>query len=268
MMLVWRLMVACLMVAAAVAKAEEKSWSTLELGIGGYVTSFGSDLRLDTDLGVRGTELDLEDRLDLEDNLTELRIDLRYRFLPRHRLDLAYYDISRDGESFTNEVLRIGEREFDVGIALQTDLEFKVYKFAYAWSFVHDEVTDIAISLGLHAMDVEFNATGQVLGALDIETESADQVFPLPVVGLHASRRVGKRVTLNLDGEYFGIKINDIDGSLVDLRASVDWQAASNLAVFVGYNWVDFDVDSENDDLPGRVEYQYSALVAGVKLLL
>ena len=267
-MMVWRLVVACLMVAAAGAEAEEKSWPTLELGVGGYISSFGSDLRLDSELGERGSDIDLEDRLDLEEDLTELRVDLRYRFRPRHRFDLAYYDISRKGESVTNEVLQIGDREFDLGVSLQTDLNFKVYKFAYAWSFVHDEVTDVSVSVGLHAMDVEFSTTGQVLGTLEVETESADQIFPLPVLGLHASRRLGERVTLNLDGQYFGIKINDVKGSLADLSASVDWQAANNLAVFVGYNWVDFDVDSEDDDLPGSVEYQYSALVAGIKLLL
>lgn len=265
-MMIRGLVFVSLLCASALAVAEEKPWSTLELGVSGYLASNGSDLRLDSELGDRGTDLDLEDRLDLEDDLTEVRVDLRLRFLPRHRLDFAYYDLSRDGDSVTNETLRIGEREFDIGISLKTRLDFKVFKLAYAFSFIHNDTTDIAVSLGAHAMDVEFNATGQLLGSLDVETESADEVFPLPVVGLHLAQRFGDRFTLNLNGEYFDVEIDDVDGSLVDIGVSLDWKLSKNLGFSVGYNWVDFDVDSKNDAFPGRVEYDYSAVVAGVKL--
>lgn len=257
-----------LLCAGNLAVGEEKPWPTLELGVSGYLASNGSDLRLDSELGDRGSDLDLEDRLDLEDDLTEVRVDLRLRFLPRHRLDFAYYDLSRDGDSVTNEVLRIGEREFDVAVSLQTQLDFKVYKLAYAFSFIHNDTTDIAVSLGAHAMDVEFSATGRLLGSLEVQTESADEVFPLPVVGLHLAQRLGDRFTLSLNGEYFALEIDDVDGSLVDLGASLEWKLAKNIGLSIGYNWVDFDVDSKNDAFPGRVQYDYSAVVVGAKLYL
>ncbi len=250
---------------AASTFGAEDAWPGFELRLGGLVTDFDSELRINNSDGDRGTGADLESELDLDDALEAFRLDLSWRFAPKHSVDFAYYDISRSGRRIIDRELNIGDQTFLIGTNLSTNMKFEVFKLAYAYSFYQTEKTDTSVSLGVHAIDFGFRAKGRLLG-LPVDRQTSDIVLPLPVVGLQYSRRLGGPFTVNADVDLFAIEYGDYKGSLWDVNLTLDVEFTERFGGFLGYNFVDMGVESDDADLLGKLDYQYGALTAGVLL--
>lgn len=243
--------------------AEE--WPSFEFRVGGYITDFDSELRINNSFDVRGSDTDLEDELDIDDGLEKVRLDLRWRFLPHHSIDFAYYDISRDGQRVIDRQLDIGDETYVIGTNLKSELDFEVYKLSYAYSFSQSENADAALSIGLHAIDVGFSAKGTVLG-VPVDRHSSDVTLPLPVVGVQYARRLGGPFMLSLDVDLFAIEYGDYKGSLWDASLTLDVDFTDHVGGFIGYNFVEMNVESEDTSLLGEFDYQYGAITAGIRL--
>jgi hypothetical protein len=245
--------------------ADDRSWPS-EIRVTSYLTDFGTDITVDDTSGRTGTDLDLEDEFDLEETLEELRFDLRWRVKPKHLLDFAYYDISRSGHRTITRSISVGDQDFVVGTDLVTDLEFKVYKLGYAYSFSQSVRHDATLSIGLHMLDLGLSVDGELLN-VPVDSHVSDLSVPLPVVGGQYSRKLGERFTFNIKADIFAIEYDNIKGSLVDLNTSIDWDFTSRFGATLGYNFVDMEIDSDNSDFRGDLNYRYDAITIGVRLL-
>lgn len=245
--------------------AADDAWPSFEVRVGGYITDFESDLRINNSDDIRGTDTDLEDELDLDDGLEELRLDLRWRFAPRHSIDFSYYDISREGRRVIDREISIGDETYAFGTNLNTSLDFQVYKLAYAYSFNQSDNSDTSFSLGLHAIDLGLEVKGALLN-LPVDRHTSDVLLPLPVVGFQYTRKLGGPFALSVDADLFAIEYEDYKGSLWDAGITLDIDLTDNIGAYLGYNFVDMSIESEDEDLLGKVEYQYGAVVAGVRV--
>lgn len=256
----------CLAALAQTGVAEEDLWPKLELRASAYLTNFGSEIRVDASDDSPGSDIDLEHGLDLDDGLEELRVDVRWRFHPRHMIDFSYYDISRDGERIIDRELDIGDEVFVIASRLDTRLDFKVYKASYAYSFVQSGQSDASVSFGLHTIDLGLEVAGFVQNAPAIR-HSSDATVPLPVIGFQYSRRLGGPFTLVFDAELFALEFDDFDGALFDSNLTLDIELTKKFGGFLSLNWVDMNLELDNEDLAGEIEYQYGAVAVGVRLV-
>jgi hypothetical protein len=240
-------------------------WPRFEIRAAGYITDINADMNIDSSTGGSGSNIDLEDELGIEDGLEELRLDFRWRFAPRHAVDFAYYDISRDGQHVIERQLDIGDETYDIGTDLNSSIDFKVYKASYAYSFSHTEKSDAALSIGLHIIDLGVAFKGDLIG-IPVNRYSADVALPLPVVGGQYARHLGGRFWINLDVDLFAIEYEDYKGSLWDANLTLDIDITDSIGGFIGYNYVDMSVESEDPSLLGEFDYRYGAVTAGFRL--
>jgi hypothetical protein len=254
-----------LLVPASDAFAADDLRPRFEVRLGGLVTDFSSDLRINDSDGLRGSGIDLERDLDIEDALEAFRMDLRWRFRQKHAIDFAYYDISRSGRRVIDRTLEIGDQTFPIGTNLSSTMNFEVFKLAYAYSFSQSEKSEASVSLGVHAIDVGFRAKGRLLG-IPVDRQTSEVVLPLPVLGFQYSRYLGGPFTLNADVDLFAIEYGDYKGSLWDANLTLDMAFTDQIGGFLGYNFVDMGVESDDEDLLGKLDYQYGALTLGVRL--
>ena len=70
-------------VALAAMPSAADDWPTAEIRLSGYITDFGSDIQVNNSDDLAGSDVDLEDELDLDNSLEELRVDLRWRVVWR-----------------------------------------------------------------------------------------------------------------------------------------------------------------------------------------
>ena len=105
-----------------------------------------------------GAILPLEDLLGLDTQASIGRLDAHYAFNRRHRIDLAIYDIQRDGTANVLQDIPIGEVILPAG-QIDTTFDTQIVKLAYRYNFVHDYRTTIGASLGLHMMQIDTTLT-------------------------------------------------------------------------------------------------------------
>ena len=76
----------------ALAETDDSSFS---LSVGAFLTERNSKARVDSTNGDRGTEVDLEDDLGLDNSDAVVRVDGFWRFAEKHRIDFSVFDLSR-----------------------------------------------------------------------------------------------------------------------------------------------------------------------------
>lgn len=168
---------------------------------GVFLPSFDTSARVDTSLGL-GTEIDLEDDLDLSSSETTFWGDVSWRFARKHRLSIAYFDFTRDASAVANKELTIGDETFPVGASLSTELKFQIVPIAYTYSFMNEENYEFGASLGVHWYTLELSVSGsasvgnQAAGL----SASADGDAPMPLLGLFFDYHFTPRWSVGLHG--------------------------------------------------------------------
>ncbi len=104
------------------------------------------------------------------------------------------------------------------------------------------------------------------LRALDgsvVQERDADA--PLPVIGLEGTYALADRWRLTGSMEWFDMQSGDLQGTLVDLLASVEHQTFENVSFGIGLNRFQFDFEAGDENLSGKIDVTFDAAVIYVK---
>ena len=234
---------------AAGAQATIDDRFSLSLGV--FVTDRDTDTQLDGNTS--GSNINLEGDLGLESSDTAFRLDGYYRFNERHRVDFSAFDLSRTASKQIDKDLEWGDSFYSIDTVLNSELDLKIYKLAYTYSFMRRDSGYLGVTAGLYIADTESSIAEENVGQATIGSVTA----PLPVIGLRGEYALSERWTFRASGEFFFIEYDNIGGSLVDLYAGLDYRVLDNLSLGVGVNSVDIGIDIEKTDFLGALDWQY-----------
>ena len=232
------------------------------LNLGWYAMSSDTRIRVDS---VRfeqiGTEFDLEDALGLDDE-DVFRLEGVWRFLPRHKLRLMYFDSNRTSDDELDFELNFGDQTFPVDVTIRTDFDFEIIELAYEYQFLHSDRYELGGSIGIHnvGFDLSLRVAADVGGgeASGSISESANADAPLPVIGLRGTFRLGGNFYAQAHAQYFQLKYEEYDGSLQDYQVGVLWQFSEHFGVGLAYNLFMTDVDMDDGDrFTGKLDWDY-----------
>jgi hypothetical protein len=243
------------------AKAEEgygPGQDKWKFELGGYFPSIDTSLEVS---GVdTGDDIDLEGSLGFSDDDTIWRLDGYWRFFKKHRLEFGYYGFNRDGSVTLTEDLEIGDEIFGAGSQVSSELDLGFYTIDYMYSFYQGEKWEISGGLGAYWIDLEFSAAGYVIvnnqPVLD-DYVSTDFNGPLPFIGLAFEYYITPKWLAIVKGGYFGLSVGDIDGTLANLGAKLEYQFTQRFGLGLGYDGFRIDVDIDDGNLHSNIEYKY-----------
>lgn len=236
--------------------------SRFAISLGAFLTDHDSKIRLDSQLLGLGTVIDLESDLGLDPDVNVARIDGFYRFNRRHGISFSYFDLSERTTSVIDKQIQFGDEIFDISTTIIGDFDLGIAKLAYTWTRKESDTSSFSLSAGLHIADISLALSEPLLGRASIGKVTA----PLPVFGVRGSRKLGERWTARYSGEFFALEFDNINGSLVDLYAGVDFHLTRRLAAGLAYNFMNLDVRSGDDSLRGKVDWEYGGWLAFLQL--
>ena len=231
------------------------------LSIGVFIADRDNGTRIDASNGDRGTEVDIENDLGLENSSTVFRLDGYYKFNDRHRIDFSWFDLSRTATNQITGDIDWNDTTFPAGTTLDSTFDLDIYKLAYTWSFMRRDKGFLGATAGVYVMDFATILDGRVIN----QREIADATAPLPVVGLRGEYDFSDKWTFRASGEVFGFRFEDSDGLLVDVYAGIDYQLFNNAAIGLGLNAVHFDIDFSLTNFNGNVDWGYTGALAFLK---
>lgn len=206
---------------------------------GAFVTDHDTDIRLDTDAGL-GTVVNLEDDLGLDATTNILRVEAAWRFAERHRVYFGVFDLSQTGTRTLDRDLIIDGETYSLGEAVLTDWKMQLIELGYSYRIRGNERTqwwvDVAFFIQDTAIFVQETASGG-------DVSSEDVVLPLPKFGVGVDHAFSDRWIGHAGVDLFKLEVGDVGGSLVDLRATLDYRFTDNFSLGAGWHLINVTVD-------------------------
>jgi hypothetical protein len=226
---------------------------------GAFLPAFDTKLRIDNEtLGI-GDEIDLQNDLGFDDTQTTFYGSVYWRFFPRHRIGLGYFQFNEETSATASRDIQIGDEIFPVGASLFSEMEFRVFPIFYSFSFMKREKFEFTGTLGLHWYQIDFKVAGSAsLGNLDGDAEvSAKANAPLPLIGLGFDYFFTPKWTAGIEFQAFSLDLGDLSGSLVNATINTEYWFFNNVGAGAALNWFGLDVDVEDNNWRGALEYRY-----------
>ena len=234
---------------------------TLSAGV--FLPTFNTKLKVNnSDLDL-GTDIDVENDLGLKENETVFWAGGTWRFAPRHRVGVSYFQFKRDATKTLLKDLVIEDEVYPAGASLESEFKLQTIPITYYYTFRKKQNNLLALSAGLHWMTLELNIVGKAnLGnVVDDGKVNATANAPMPLIGLEYEYFFHDRWIASVHGEIFGLDLSDdtfaFSGTITNLSLNTIYYFIDNVGAGVALNWFTINIDIKDDDWNGGFDYDY-----------
>ena len=227
-----------------------------------FFASASTDIRVDSQtLGLAGTLLDFEDDLDIDDSPTLPMLGIRWWFADRHALDLAYFELTRDGQIVIDEEIRWDDFVYPINFDVRSNFDTKITRLAYRYALISTPQSEFSLGGGVHWTDIEAGISEASIGSSNVNSTAL-----LPMFTAAFDYDWSPKWSVLLLGEWFGIEVGDATGEIWHLDATLQWHTWENVSLELGYNYFDLDFDEGDADFRGLFNYTYQGPFLGVEI--
>ena len=255
----------------ALAEQEDKElpWNRAALYIGAGVQFFDSSW-LDNGFFGLGTTVDFEDTLGLDEARFQWHAWGYYRIAPRHKVDVAFVDLSRDNTETLKETITIGDETFFLGTRVKSDFDLFIAQAAYTYSFFQDDRIDFGVTAGVFLLDLDIKVREKDIIGIE---EDLDFTFPLPVLGVHMSFAITPELFFTQDFRAFYLEVESLTGILLSYYAGVEWNVWKYVGIGAGVNYLNATLEGGDErvlgiKLDGEVEFESAGAFVFAKFYL
>ena len=229
------------------------------ISAGAFVTDHDTDIRLDTDAGP-GTVVNLEDDLGLDATTNIFRAEAAWRFADRHKAFFGVFDLSQTGSRTLDKDLIIDGELFSVNETVLTDWKMQLIELGYSYRIRGNERTQWWLDVAFFIQDTAITVAETTTGG-DVATE--DVVLPLPKFGVSVDHAFSERWIGHAGVDLFKLEVGDVGGSLVDLRATLDYRFTDNFSIGAGWHLINVTVDLDRSvsGWQGRFDWETHGLM-------
>ena len=235
--------------------------------LGGFILGTDIKAKLNGET-VNDSEVDFDKTFGDGGDQTRVRADLLWRITPNHHLRFLYFNNEVKAKRVIDRDVTWGDNVFTAGGEVKAKSTFKIGEIAYEYAFIRQPNFELNGSLGVHWLDVSMKLTGDAIvtdengnsSAVSGSSKKGSVSAPLPVIGLRAGWVVAPQVYLDAQAQFFKAKVDNIDGSVLDVRAGATWRFSQNFGVGAGYNLFRTNVKVEKNNFDGRLKTGYQGL--------
>jgi hypothetical protein len=177
------------------------------LKLGTYLPSLSTKVRVDSETLGRGTDIDFEDMLQLDNSPTILRGDAEVPVASWLGLDLGFYVINRSNTRVIDEEIQIGDTLFDVNQTVNVKFNTTYLRTNFKFYIIRKPRLEFGPWIGANVAFLNFSLQAQELG--ETISEEQDVWAPIPAIGLHASYTLFRNFYVFGKAGYFYYGLSD-----------------------------------------------------------
>jgi hypothetical protein len=244
-----------LSLAPSPAKAQSADRERGSVYIGTFITDRNTSARVDSDAGNPGTDVDLEGDLGLKASTSVVRAGGDFWISRRQRLDLSYFDLSRNASRTIDKTINFDDRTYPINTVVSTHNQMTITKLDYTFAFLTRDNWFFGVDAGLYVMKLGLSLNAPTRGTFSTQSLTA----PLPVVGFRGEYGINDRWTLRGSFQWFGVDLTDVSGHFTDTYAGVDRRFGKRFSVGLAYDTVGLNIDvSKTEHLKGSLDWGYN----------
>ncbi|HEY6511382.1 MAG TPA: outer membrane beta-barrel protein [Burkholderiaceae bacterium] len=224
-----------------------------------FYPTITSTVRLDSPTTGRGTSIQLEQQLDLDERAGVPYLTLGMRLGERWRVEFEYYTLRRSADKTSDRQIEWGDVSFPVGAEISSTFNTTVYRLTADYSFYRTPNAEAGFGFGLHVTDFVGALAGRGTGpnGLGFQVERRQTLVPLPTVGLYGSYRMTDALRLHGRVDYLSLNYQDYDGKLTNWVAALEWRFARHWGAGAGYRYVEYKVEETTSEFNGQIQYKF-----------
>jgi len=211
--------------------------------------------------GGTGVMVNFEDTLDLEKRSVVPSLGVFWRASERWRLDIQYFDVSRDAMRTLGDDVQWGDTVFPAGSAADSTFDFSDIRVAAAYSFFMRPDKELGAGVGLHISEIRGAIEASGVGA-----EAADITAPLPVLNFYGMFALTNEWALNMRADWLSLTYGDYRGDVRNLETNFIYQPRRNFGVGLGLRSMLINVDIDDDDWRGQARVSFQGPTAFVTM--
>jgi len=232
------------------------------VNLGVFITSRDTQTDFRSNLG-GDSDVDMEDDLGLDSSDSVFRIDGFWRFATRHQIDISYFDLSRQNSRVIDTEFEWKDTVYEIDTEVFSDFDLRIYKAAYTYEFMKRERGSLGVTAGLYVADLGISISSLTTGGREV----GDVTAPLPVFGLRGEYALSARWTLRGSAELFAFEIENLDGTMYDVYAGIDYHLGKNVAIGLAINTVGMDLDASRRNLEANLDWRYDGALAYLRFV-
>ena len=260
----WLIFLALLVPGLAVAQGPQNDLlpGKFDFRIGAQAfTTASTTIRIDSQTLGLGTEFNLEDATNLEEEVTVGRLDGRYRFTDHHSVAFSYYNIERTGSRILDIDIDWDGVTFPMGMEVQTLFNQKIVDVSYGYTFFVRPNATLTATAGLH--NISFDTGLRALDGSRDRSNSSDA--PLPVFGLGGQYRFADKWRVVGSLKVFSFDFDKYDGTFTDLLLTVEHDTWDRFGIGFGLNSFGLDVTAGDANLSGSIDTDFDSFLIYIK---
>ncbi len=208
----------------------------------------------DTAGGTTGTPFSLEEDFGMSDKAHQLRAELMIRLKSRGRLRVSALDLSRRGSVVLTKPIRYGDQDFLINDRVNSTFDWRMFDLTWTYSVLKTDRFEMGTGIGMHFVQTEATA---VVPARNVR-ESFDGAGPFVSLAADATWRFTRRFSVNARYQTFDLTVSDISARMTDAHADVQFRWKRNLALGIGYQLNDVEMDFPKEDPGGLMQMKVS----------
>ncbi len=214
------------------------------------------DTRLRIDGSVLGTELSLEDDLNLLEDMRVFKTDALLRVGQRSQFLVSFTQLLRSQDFVLDESITVRDTTFEVGAEI--NLSFDTYYTALTWRYsIWNETNwNVGFSVGMRYVYFKAGFEGRLNSS---STEVSDGIgAPALLLGVHGGAYIAPRLLGRYSFEWIGLTVADISINILETAVSLEYFIGKNWGAGVAYSTNAYTVrDIPFSDFDGRVIFSF-----------
>ena len=238
---------------------------TITIDLGGIVNQFDTSLRLNGQSS-QGTDINLENN-GLKKNLSSFEGLLTWRFMTRHRIDIDYYTVSRQGTHTYTGDINIGGNDYPIGATVGIHNKYDLGSLDYRYSFYQTPDVEWAAILGIYGGKITFDVNADPNAAAgSTYNKSSSTTLPLPLLGLGVDWYPSVQTRLGARAMGMQAKISDVNGHIYQFAVEGEYMLVRNLGIGARWLYTDIKVDVDKSAFDGGLTWRANSASLFAKL--
>ena len=263
-----------LLVICSVATADDIKFGeeTLDFSAGMFLQNFDTNVTVkDLESGIGG-DINLEDTLGYDDSDDSGYLNLTWRFASKHRIGISYFNSERKVEAIALDDIDLGEGDIiSAGAGFSSEFNVQVLPVEYSYSFINNDKQELYGTIGLHWYAIDYS----VLAAAGIDEDvfeaniDVEADAPMPLIGAGWDYYLNDRWKIALQAQGFYIKLSEdtfsFEGSIINAGVSTEYYLWNNIGIGASLSYFKMDIDIDDSDWNGSIDYSYWGPSAYIK---
>ncbi len=226
-------------------------------------------------ISAEGSVNALKDRVDFGDSVgvggrsTLFNGRVRWKFGEQRKWSLwgQYFKNDASGEAVLEEDVTWQDINFRKGSFVAAGVNFEVTRIFVGRSLIMNPQNDFGIGAGIHNLKLGAFIEGEVKideNTTEFQQGEVSSSQPLPNLGTWWNFSPARNWLLHTRVDWISAKVGNLDGTLWNVAAGVNYQAFRHVGFDLSYQYFDLNVSIDKTDWTGAVNMRYSGPVFSV----